>query len=43
MRKKAGPVTDVFWGVMPFLTVYIVAIFVLLAVPEIALYLVSKR
>jgi tripartite ATP-independent transporter DctM subunit len=40
MRKKAGPVTDVFWGVMPFLTVYIIAIFVLLAAPEIALYLV---
>lgn len=40
MRKRAGPVTDIFRGVAPFLAVYIIAIFVLLAAPEIALYLV---
>ncbi len=39
MRKDKGPITDVFAGVMPFMTVYILAIVLLMAMPSIALWL----
>jgi C4-dicarboxylate transporter, DctM subunit len=39
MRKDKGPITDVFRGVMPFMTVYIFAIALLMAFPSIALWL----
>lgn len=39
MRRQSGPITDVFMGVMPFLTVYMLAIFVLMVFPQIALWL----
>ncbi|MGL4975521.1 MAG: TRAP transporter large permease subunit, partial [Bosea sp. (in: a-proteobacteria)] len=39
MRKDKGPITDVFTGVMPFMTVYILAILLLMAFPAIALWL----
>ena len=39
MRPSGGPITDVFAGVMPFLGVYILAVAILLAVPELALWL----
>jgi C4-dicarboxylate transporter DctM subunit len=39
MRRDRGPITDVFWGVIPFLGVYILAILVLMAAPQIALWL----
>lgn len=39
MRPKAGPITDVFVGVMPFLLVYLAAVILLLIFPEIALWL----
>ncbi|MBY0335174.1 MAG: TRAP transporter large permease [Acetobacteraceae bacterium] len=41
MRPKPGPITDVFVGVMPFLLAYLVAVFLLLVFPEIALWLPS--
>ena len=39
MRRQAGPITDVFMGVMPFLTVYMLAILLLMVFPQIALWL----
>ena len=42
MRRDGGPITDVFVGVMPFMTVYILAIGMLMAVPEIALWLPAR-
>ena len=39
MRQPAGPIEDVFAGVMPFLAVYILAVLLLLWVPGIALWL----
>jgi C4-dicarboxylate transporter DctM subunit len=42
MRKDGGPITDVFTGVMPFLLVYILGVVVLMAVPEIALWLPTR-
>jgi tripartite ATP-independent transporter DctM subunit len=39
MRRQAGPITDVFLGVMPFLTVYMLAILLLMVFPQIALWL----
>jgi len=41
MRKSPGPITDVFSGVMPFVGVYILAIFILLVFPGLALWLPS--
>jgi tripartite ATP-independent transporter DctM subunit len=42
MRPDRGPITDVFWGVLPFLAVYILAILVLMLAPEIALWLPGR-
>jgi len=39
MRPKPGPISDIFIGVMPFLLVYMVAVYILLVMPEIALWL----
>jgi TRAP-type C4-dicarboxylate transport system permease large subunit len=39
MRRTAGPITDVFSGVIPFMLAYIGAVFLLLAFPAIALWL----
>ena len=39
MRPKPGPISDLFVGVMPFLLVYMLAVFILLVMPEIALWL----
>jgi C4-dicarboxylate transporter, DctM subunit len=39
MRPRAGPITDIFIGVMPFLIVYLLAVVLLLIVPDIALWL----
>ena len=39
MRKDAGPITDIFAGVMPFTLVYILAIPILMWFPQIALWL----
>jgi len=39
MRKDGGPIGDVFVGVLPFVAVYILAIAVLMIVPDIALWL----
>jgi TRAP-type C4-dicarboxylate transport system permease large subunit len=39
MRGTPGPITDVFRGVMPFIGVYILAVAILMAVPELALWL----
>jgi len=39
MRADRGSIVDIFWGVMPFLTVYIAAVVILLWLPEIALWL----
>lgn len=41
MRPDRGPIMDVFRGVMPFLLLYIVGILILLAQPQIALWLPS--
>jgi len=38
MRPKGGPITDVFVGVMPFLLAYLLAVLLLLLMPEIALW-----
>ena len=42
MRGTRGSITDVFRGVMPFLAVYIVAIVLLMAFPQIALWLPAR-
>ncbi|HEY8565153.1 MAG TPA: TRAP transporter large permease [Beijerinckiaceae bacterium] len=42
MRKDGGPITDVFSGVLPFMAVYILAVVVLMIVPELALWLPSQ-
>ena len=39
MRTRAGPITDVFMGVMPFLAAYLFAVGLLLVFPELALWL----
>jgi TRAP-type C4-dicarboxylate transport system permease large subunit len=39
MRGTPGPITDMFRGVMPFIAVYVLAIVVLMLVPELALWL----
>ncbi|MFN0304920.1 MAG: TRAP transporter large permease [Burkholderiales bacterium] len=39
MRSDRGSIADIFWGVVPFLLVYIAAVLVLMGVPEIALWL----
>ncbi|WP_270934676.1 TRAP transporter large permease [Falsiroseomonas oryzae] len=39
MRPRAGPISDVFIGVMPFLLAYLAAVLLLLVFPEIALWL----
>ena len=39
MRKRAGPITDVFIGVMPFLGVYLLAVILLMIFPGLALWL----
>jgi len=39
MRKDAGPITDIFSGVMPFMLMYILALLILMQFPEIALWL----
>jgi C4-dicarboxylate transporter DctM subunit len=39
MRRQPGPITDVFAGVLPFMAVYMLAIIVLMVLPEIALWL----
>lgn len=39
MRTDRGSISDVFWGVLPFLAVYILAVLVLMAIPDIALWL----
>jgi len=39
MRKDRGSISDIFIGVLPFVGVYIIAIFILMAAPQIALWL----
>ena len=39
MRPRPGPITDVFVGVTPFLTVYMIAVFILLWLPGLATWL----
>jgi TRAP-type mannitol/chloroaromatic compound transport system permease large subunit len=39
MRPKAGPITDVFAGVMPFLGVYMLAVLLMMLFPGIATWL----
>jgi tripartite ATP-independent transporter DctM subunit len=39
MRRDAGPITDIFSGVMPFMFVYILALLILMWFPDIALWL----
>jgi len=39
MRLTPGPITDVFVGVTPFVLVYLMAVVILMVVPEIALWL----
>ena len=39
MRRKPGPISDMFQGVLPFLGAYIVAVALLVAMPSIALWL----
>ncbi len=39
MRGTPGPITDVFRGVIPFMVVYVLAIIILMLVPELALWL----
>lgn len=39
MRRKPGPISDVFAGVMPFVGVYILAVLLLLVFPGLALWL----
>lgn len=40
LRRQPGPITDIFSGVMPFVGVYIAALFVLFAFPQLALFFV---
>jgi tripartite ATP-independent transporter DctM subunit len=42
MRRKGGPITDVFVGVMPFVGVYTLAVFILLAFPQLALLIIPR-
>jgi C4-dicarboxylate transporter, DctM subunit len=42
MRKDGGPITDVFAGVTPFLLAYILAVVIIMALPDIALWLPSR-
>jgi TRAP-type C4-dicarboxylate transport system permease large subunit len=42
MRRRGGPITDVFVGVMPFVGVYTLAVFILLAFPQLALLIVPR-
>jgi tripartite ATP-independent transporter DctM subunit len=39
MRPKPGPISDIFIGVIPFMLVYMLAVYVLLVMPDIALWL----
>jgi len=39
MRKRPGPITDVFAGVLPFMTAYIGCVLLLLVIPGIATWL----
>lgn len=39
MRRQPGPITDVFSGVLPFMSVYMLAIIILMLFPGIALWL----
>lgn len=39
MRGTPGPITDVFKGVMPFIGVYVLAVAILMVVPDLALWL----
>ena len=39
LRPKAGPITDVFVGVMPYVTMYIGAVVLLMIFPQLALWL----
>ena len=39
MRRRPGPITDVFMGVMPFLAVYLLAVGILMVFPGLALWL----
>ncbi len=39
LRPTAGPITDVFVGVMPYVTVYIVALVLLMVFPQLVLWL----
>jgi C4-dicarboxylate transporter, DctM subunit len=39
MRKRPGPITDVFVGVLPFLAVYLLAVILLMIFPGLALWL----
>jgi C4-dicarboxylate transporter, DctM subunit len=41
MRRRPGPITDVFSGVIPFVGAYILAVFILLLFPGLPLLLVS--
>jgi TRAP-type mannitol/chloroaromatic compound transport system permease large subunit len=41
MRPRAGPITDVFAGVLPFLGVYLLAVALLMVWPGIATWLPS--
>jgi tripartite ATP-independent transporter DctM subunit len=42
MRRRPGPITDVFVGVMPFVGAYILAVLILLAFPQLALLIVPR-
>ncbi|HZQ74767.1 MAG TPA: TRAP transporter large permease [Burkholderiales bacterium] len=39
MRPKPGPISDIFVGVIPFMLVYMAAVYIVLLVPDIALWL----
>ena len=39
MRPKPGPISDIFVGVMPFVLVYMAAVYIVLLAPDIALWL----
>jgi C4-dicarboxylate transporter, DctM subunit len=40
MRRMPGPITDVFLGVMPYVGVYMLSVVILLAFPQLALFIV---
>jgi tripartite ATP-independent transporter DctM subunit len=42
MRRRPGPITDVFVGVMPFVGAYTLAVLILLAFPQLALLIVPR-